>query len=116
MAAPGENLRINGERLWDSLMEMAKIGPGVAGEQRGAHRGGIACAEVEAVDRGRGAAGARRGEGSPENPLDFERDRQSRVAAWWTAAECRGSASGDPGVHAEGAIGRVPSVGNATVR
>ncbi len=31
MAAPGENLRINGERLWDALMEMAKIGPGVAG-------------------------------------------------------------------------------------
>jgi len=31
MAAPGENLRINGRRLWDSLMEMAKIGPGVAG-------------------------------------------------------------------------------------
>ena len=31
MAAPGQNLRINGERLWDSLMEMAKIGPGVAG-------------------------------------------------------------------------------------
>ena len=31
MAAPGENLRINGERLWDSLMEMAKIGPGIAG-------------------------------------------------------------------------------------
>jgi len=31
MPAPGENLRINGERLWDSLMEMAKIGPGVAG-------------------------------------------------------------------------------------
>ena len=31
MAAPGENLRINGARLWDSLMEMAKIGPGVAG-------------------------------------------------------------------------------------
>ena len=29
--AAGENLRINGERLWDSLMEMAKIGPGVAG-------------------------------------------------------------------------------------
>jgi len=25
------NLRINGERLWDSLMEMAKIGPGIAG-------------------------------------------------------------------------------------
>ncbi|WP_231125902.1 hypothetical protein, partial [Roseovarius gahaiensis] len=24
MAAPGENLRINGDRLWDSLMEMAK--------------------------------------------------------------------------------------------
>jgi len=31
MAARAENLRINGERLWDSLMEMAKIGPGVAG-------------------------------------------------------------------------------------
>src|SRR6056297_2081100 len=31
MAAPGENLRINGDRLWDSLMEMARIGPGVAG-------------------------------------------------------------------------------------
>nr|MEC9420388.1 Zn-dependent hydrolase [Pseudomonadota bacterium] len=31
MAAPGENLRINAERLWDSLMEMAKVGPGVAG-------------------------------------------------------------------------------------
>jgi beta-ureidopropionase / N-carbamoyl-L-amino-acid hydrolase len=25
------NLRINSERLWDSLMEMAKIGPGIAG-------------------------------------------------------------------------------------
>uniref|UniRef100_UPI003B51CE60 Zn-dependent hydrolase n=1 Tax=Roseovarius indicus TaxID=540747 RepID=UPI003B51CE60 len=31
MSAPGENLKINGDRLWDSLMEMAKIGPGVAG-------------------------------------------------------------------------------------
>lgn len=31
MAAAGENLRVNGERLWDSLMEMAKIGPGIAG-------------------------------------------------------------------------------------
>ncbi len=31
MPAPGENLKINGERLWDSLIEMAKIGPGVAG-------------------------------------------------------------------------------------
>jgi beta-ureidopropionase / N-carbamoyl-L-amino-acid hydrolase len=31
MAAPGENLSINGDRLWDTLMEMAKIGPGVAG-------------------------------------------------------------------------------------
>ena len=30
-AAPGENLRINADRLWDSLMEMATIGPGVAG-------------------------------------------------------------------------------------
>jgi N-carbamoyl-L-amino-acid hydrolase len=31
MPAPGANLRINGPRLWDSLMEMAKVGPGVAG-------------------------------------------------------------------------------------
>ena len=27
----GKNLRINSDRLWDSLMDMAKIGPGVAG-------------------------------------------------------------------------------------
>jgi len=31
MSAPGENLKINGDRLWDSLMDMARIGPGVAG-------------------------------------------------------------------------------------
>ncbi len=31
MTALGQNLKINGDRLWDSLMEMAKIGPGVAG-------------------------------------------------------------------------------------
>lgn len=31
MPAPGENLRINPQRLWDSLEEMALIGPGVAG-------------------------------------------------------------------------------------
>ncbi|MVO17413.1 Zn-dependent hydrolase [Parasedimentitalea huanghaiensis] len=31
MAALGQNLTINSERLWDSLMDMAKIGPGVAG-------------------------------------------------------------------------------------
>jgi N-carbamoyl-L-amino-acid hydrolase len=31
MAAPGENLCINGDRLWDSLNEMAQIGPGTAG-------------------------------------------------------------------------------------
>eukprot|EP00752_Nemacystus_decipiens_P019498 g17554.t1 len=30
-AQPGENLRINPERLWDSLMDMAMIGPGIAG-------------------------------------------------------------------------------------
>jgi hypothetical protein len=27
----GQNFRIDPDRLWDSLMEMAKIGPGVAG-------------------------------------------------------------------------------------
>ncbi|UWQ99357.1 Zn-dependent hydrolase [Rhodobacteraceae bacterium S2214] len=31
MPAPGENLKVNGSRLWDTLMEMAKIGPGIAG-------------------------------------------------------------------------------------
>jgi N-carbamoyl-L-amino-acid hydrolase len=31
MAAPGENIRVNSSRLWDSLEEMALIGPGVAG-------------------------------------------------------------------------------------
>jgi N-carbamoyl-L-amino-acid hydrolase len=30
-SAPGQNLKVNGDRLWDSLMEMAKIGPGIAG-------------------------------------------------------------------------------------
>ncbi len=28
---PGQNLKINPDRLWDTLMEMAQIGPGVAG-------------------------------------------------------------------------------------
>jgi len=31
MNAPAANLRINPDRLWDSLMEMATIGPGIAG-------------------------------------------------------------------------------------
>jgi len=31
MAAPAANMKINADRLWDSLMEMAKIGRGVAG-------------------------------------------------------------------------------------
>ncbi|MDQ1197538.1 hypothetical protein QE435_003248 [Rhizobium sp. SORGH_AS 787] len=31
MAAPGENMRVNADRLWDMLMDMAKIGPGIAG-------------------------------------------------------------------------------------
>ena len=31
MAAPASNMRINADRLWNSLMEMAQIGPGVAG-------------------------------------------------------------------------------------
>jgi len=31
MASPAENMKIDDARLWDSLMEMAKIGPGVAG-------------------------------------------------------------------------------------
>jgi len=31
MAAPGENLRINPDRLWDSIHALAEIGPGIAG-------------------------------------------------------------------------------------
>ncbi|MFT3972768.1 MAG: Zn-dependent hydrolase [Amaricoccus sp.] len=31
MAAPSDNLKIDGGRLWDALMAMAEIGPGVAG-------------------------------------------------------------------------------------
>lgn len=31
MASPLQNLKINPDRLWDSLMDMARIGPGIAG-------------------------------------------------------------------------------------
>lgn len=31
MTKPAANMKINGDRLWDSLIEMSKIGPGVAG-------------------------------------------------------------------------------------
>ena len=31
MSQPTSNIRIDSDRLWDSLMEMAEIGPGVAG-------------------------------------------------------------------------------------
>ena len=31
MTEPAANMKINGDRLWDSLMEMAEIGPGIAG-------------------------------------------------------------------------------------
>ena len=31
ISSPAANMRINGDRLWDMLMEMAKIGPGIAG-------------------------------------------------------------------------------------
>ena len=31
MAAAGENLKVDGARLWQSLMEMAQIGPGISG-------------------------------------------------------------------------------------
>eukprot|EP01035_Chromulina_nebulosa_P010929 gene10929-14637_t len=30
-AQTGTNVRVNGDRLWDMLMEMAKVGPGIAG-------------------------------------------------------------------------------------
>ena len=44
MPAPGENLRINGDRLWDTIHEMAKIGPGVAG---GSNRQTLTDADAE---------------------------------------------------------------------
>ena len=31
MSSVGKNFRVNGDRLWESIMEMANIGPGVAG-------------------------------------------------------------------------------------
>jgi N-carbamoyl-L-amino-acid hydrolase len=31
MATPADNLRVNGDRLWDTIHEIAKIGPGVRG-------------------------------------------------------------------------------------
>ncbi|MBC7157240.1 MAG: M20/M25/M40 family metallo-hydrolase, partial [Rhodobacteraceae bacterium] len=31
MSAPAANMKVNAERLWDSIHEMAQIGPGVAG-------------------------------------------------------------------------------------
>ena len=31
MSSVGKNFRVNGDRLWESIREMAKIGPGVAG-------------------------------------------------------------------------------------
>lgn len=45
MAAPAENLRIDGARLWDSLMEMATIGPGLRG---GNNRQTLTDADAEA--------------------------------------------------------------------
>ena len=31
MSTPAANMRIDGDRLWDTIMEMAQIGPGIAG-------------------------------------------------------------------------------------
>ena len=31
MPEPAANMKIKGDRLWDSIIEMAKIGPGIAG-------------------------------------------------------------------------------------
>lgn len=44
MSAPGENLKIDGARLWSSLMEMAEIGPGTAG---GSNRQTLTDADAE---------------------------------------------------------------------
>jgi N-carbamoyl-L-amino-acid hydrolase len=47
MPAPGENLKINPDRLWDSIHEMAKIGPGIAG---GSNRQTLTDADGEGRD------------------------------------------------------------------
>ena len=44
MPAPGENLRINPDRLWNSIHELAEIGPGVAG---GSNRQTLTDADAE---------------------------------------------------------------------
>ena len=45
MAKPASNLRINGDRLWETIHEMAKIGPGVRG---GSNRQTLTAADAEA--------------------------------------------------------------------
>lgn len=44
MPAPGENLRINPDRLWNTIHELAEIGPGVAG---GSNRQTLTDADAE---------------------------------------------------------------------
>ncbi|MGN6490013.1 MAG: Zn-dependent hydrolase [Devosia sp.] len=44
MPAPGENLRINPDRLWNSIHELAEIGPGIAG---GSNRQTLTDADAE---------------------------------------------------------------------
>jgi N-carbamoyl-L-amino-acid hydrolase len=44
MPAPGENLRINPDRLWSTIHELAEIGPGVAG---GSNRQTLTDADAE---------------------------------------------------------------------
>ena len=47
MISSGANLRIDSARLWDSLMDMAKVGPGVAG---GNNRQTLSDADAEGVE------------------------------------------------------------------
>ena len=47
-AQTGVNLRVNGDRLWDMLMEMAKVGPGIAG---GNNRQTLTDADAEEIGR-----------------------------------------------------------------
>ena len=56
MATPADNLRINGERLWETIHEMAKIGPGVRG---GNNRQTLTDADARGAARS-SSAGARR--------------------------------------------------------
>ncbi len=87
MAEPGGNLQLDGARLWDSLMEMAKIGPGIAG---GNNRQTLTDDDAEgrrtlsALVRGRRPHGGRRSDGHHVHATRGH--RPDAAAGRWSAA------------------------------